>query len=113
MIRKFKIACVEYAVASARKVQPIPLPDYWQPIEDSCRQVINALNDIGDLTAARAGAGAYAAAAGAAAGAYAAIHAARAAAYDANAVDAARAAAHADLFEIFINIILSEYENKG
>ena len=164
VIRKFKIACVECAVASARKVQPIPLPDYWQPIEDSCRQVVNALNDIGDLTAARAGAYAaraaadvraaagaataaayaaraaadvraaagaaraaaaayaaaratatYAAAARAAAraGAYAAIHAASADADDAKAVDAAHAAAHADLFEIFINIILSEYENKG
>ena len=149
VIRKFKIACVEYAVASARKVQPIPLPDYWQPIEDSCRQVVNALNDIGDLTAAGAAAdaadaaraaadvraagaadvraagaataddaAARAATAGAAtAAAYAARAAAAAAAAAARAAAAyaadARAAARAALFEIFINIILSEYKNKG
>jgi hypothetical protein len=134
VVRKFRIACVEYAMVMARKVQPTPTPDYWQTVEDSCRQVIDALNGNGDLVAARAAAdaadaaaayaadaaAAYAAAAYAAdAAAYAAADAAAAAraayaaaAYAADAAAAARAAAEADLSEIFINIILSEYENK-
>ena len=157
VICKFRIACIEYAVASARKVQPTILPDYWQTIEDACQQVIDALNGNGDLdaayaatdaayaaadaaadaadaavNAARAAANAARAAAYAAYAAYAAANAARAAAYAADAAaraaaDAARAAAadaaayaandaraaaRADLSEIFINIILSEYENK-
>ena len=151
VMRKFHIACIEYALAKARKVQPTILPDYWQPVEDACRQVIDALNGNGDLAAASAAdaanaaadaaanaaavnaayaarAAAYAAraaaraayaAARAAAYAAAADAAARAAAYAAAAdaaraaaADAARASADADLSEIFINIILSEYENK-
>ena len=141
VIRKFKIACVEYAVASARKIQPTPTPDYWQVVEIACQQVIDALNGNGDLiaaaelAAARAAALAAArAAARAADAAYAADAAAYAAARAAYAADAARAAdaayaadaaarttvadaatraaAKVDLFEIFINIILSEYENK-
>jgi len=156
VICKFRIACIEYAVASARKVQPTILPDYWQTIEDACQQVIDALNGNGDLDAAYAATDAAYAAADAAAdaadaavnaaraaanaaraaayAAYAAANAARAAAYAADAAayaayaaanaaraaaDAAayaandaRAAARADLSEIFINIILSEYENK-
>jgi hypothetical protein len=132
VVRKFRVACVEYAMVMARKVQPTPTPDYWQTVEDSCRQVIDALNGNGDLVAARAAAdaavrAAYAAARAAAAyaAARAAYAAARAAAYAADAAAAraaayaaadaaaaARAAAEADLSEIFINIILSEYENK-
>ena len=113
VMRKFRIACVEYAMVMARKIQPTPTPDYWQTVEDSCRQVIDALNGNGDLDAARAAD----AAADAADAAYAAAYAARAAdAYAARstAAYAARttAAAKADLSEIFINIILSEYENK-
>ena len=113
VICKFRIACVEYAVHAARKAQPTN----WQPVEDACRQVIDALNGNGDLVAARAAADAARAAAARAA--YAAADAARAAAAADAAADAAAAAyyaayvaARADLFEIFINIILSEYENK-
>ena len=155
VMRKFHIACIEYALAKARKVQPTILPDYWQPVEDACRQVIDALNGNGDLAAASAAYAAAASAANAAADAAAnaaavnAAYAARAAAYAARAAaraayaaaraaayaaaadaaraaayaaaadaaraaaaDAARASADADLSEIFINIILSEYENK-
>jgi len=148
VMRKFHIACIEYALAKARKVQPTILPDYWQPVEDACRQVIDALNGNGDLAAASAANAAADAAANAAAAVNAA-YAARAAAYAARAAaraayaaaraaayaaaadaaraaayaaaadaaraaaaDAARASADADLSEIFINIILSEYENK-
>jgi len=150
VMRKFHIACIEYALAKARKVQPTILPDYWQPVEDACRQVIDALNGNGDLAAASAADAANAAADAAAnAAAVNAAYAARAAAYAARAAaraayaaaraaayaaaadaaraaayaaaadaaraaaaDAARASADADLSEIFINIILSEYENK-
>ena len=144
VMRKFRIACVEYALATARKVQPAILSDYWQPVEDACQQVIDALNGNGDLADACAAAASAAAAyaADAADAAYAAADAARAAAYAANAAraaaraaaasaayaaaadaaaraaanaaaaDAARASADADLSEIFINIILSEYKNK-
>ena len=135
VIRRFRIACVEYAMVAAGRIQPTPAPDYWLKVENSCQQVIDALNGTGDLAAAHAAAhaaasaaayaadaAAYAAArAAAAAGAYA--RAADAAAYGAAASDAARdaaradayayAAAREDLFETLIQIIFAEYENRG
>ena len=138
VIRRFRIACVEYAMVAAGRLQPTPAPDYWLKVENACQQVINALNGTGDLAAARAaayadaayaaGAAAYAAAAGAAAyaavdaAAYAAADAAGAtaraaayagAAYAYAAAAAAYAAAREDLFETLIQIIFEEYENRG
>ena len=120
VIRRFRIACVEYAMVAAGRIQPTPAPDYWLKVENSCQQVIDALNGTGDLAAAHAAAHAAASAA-AAAGAYA--RAADAAAYGAAASDAARdaaradayayAAAREDLFETLIQIIFAEYENRG
>jgi hypothetical protein len=131
VIRKFRIACVRYAQSAARAVQPVPMPDYWTQVDAACEQVIDALNGMGDLAAARA-ATAHAAAADDAAytaTAHAAAGAARAAARAATAATAhaaaraaagaaytaarAHAAASADLFEILIQIILAEYENRG
>ena len=133
VIRKFRIACVEYAMVAAGRLQPTPAPDYWLKVENSCQQVIDALNGTGDLAAAHAAASAAASAAAAAgasaaASAYAAARAASAraadaAAYGAAASDAARdaaradayayAAAREDLFETLIQIIFAEYENRG
>jgi len=97
VIRRFRIACVEYAMVAAGRLQPTPAPDYWLKVENSCQQVINALNGTGDLDAAYAAAGAARAAADAAGAARAAADAARAAARAARAAaDAARAAARAD-----------------
>ena len=127
VIRRFRIACVEYAMVAAGRLQPTPAPDYWLKVENSCQQVIDALNGTGDLAAAHAAARAAASAASAAsaaaraaarAAASAASAAARAAACDAAsaaaACDAARAAAaREDLFETLIQIIFAEYENRG
>ena len=127
VIRRFRIACVEYAMVAAGRLQPTPAPDYWLKVENSCQQVIDALNGTGDLAAAHAAARAAASAARAAsaaaraaarAAASAASAAARAAACDAAsaaaACDAARAAAaREDLFETLIQIIFAEYENRG
>ena len=141
VMRKFRIACIEYAMAMAKiKIVSTPIPDYWQTVEDACRQVIDALNGNGDLVTARAAAAAAAdAAARAAPAAPAAASAADTAYYaardaslalvpaherhsfttfrnpyptTAHAATNANTSADADLFEIFINIILSEYENK-
>ena len=137
VMRKFRIACIEYAMAAAEiKVVSIPIPDYWQTVKDACQQVIDALNGNGDLVDARAAA-AHAAGAAASTAAASVADTAYYAARDASlalvpapardsfttfrnpypttayaAVNANTAAAEADLFEIFINIILSEYENK-
>ena len=123
VIRKFRIACVEYAMVAAGRLQPTPAPDYWLKVENSCQQVIDALNGTGDLAAAHAAARAAAAAAASDAAAYAAAAAAAsdAAAYAAAyAYAAARAAARdaayaarEDLFETLIQIIFAEYENRG
>ena len=109
VIRKFRIACVEYAMVAAGRLQPTPAPDYWLKVENSCQQVIDALNGTGDLAAAHAAARAAAAAAASDAAAYAA---AAAAASDAAAYAAAYAARE-DLFETLIQIIFAEYENRG
>ena len=114
VIRRFRIACVEYAMVAAGRIQPTPAPDYWLKVENSCQQVIDALNGTGDLAAAHAAARAAAAAAASDAAAYAAAYgAARAAASDAAASAAAYGAAHEDLFETLIQIIFAEYENRG
>ena len=138
VIRRFRIACVEYAMVAAGRIQPTPAPDYWLKVENSCQQVIDALNGTGDLAAARAAAwhawiaathasaraaDAASASACAADAASAAARAADAAAYGAAASDAARdaaradayayAAAREDLFETLIQIIFAEYENRG
>ena len=126
VIRKFRIACVEYAMVAAGRLQPTPAPDYWLKVENSCQQVIDALNGTGDLAAAHAAARAAAAAAASDAAAYAAARAAAAAAasdaaaYAAAAAAASDAAAYAaayaareDLFETLIQIIFAEYENRG
>ena len=93
VIRKFRIACVEYAMVAAGRLQPTPAPDYWLKVENSCQQVIDALNGTGDLAAVLA---AYGAAAWDAwiAATHASARAADAAAYaaDAAAYAAARAA---------------------
>ena len=136
--RKFRIACVRYALSTAKKVQSDPLPGYWNQVESACKQVIDALNGTGDLGYAAAAAdaaayaardaayaardAAYAAAYAAARAAYAAARAAYVAAARAAYVAAAYvAAAYADayvaiiieLFDILIDIILEEYENKA
>jgi len=109
VIRRFRIACVEYAMVAAGRLQPTPAPDYWLKVENSCQQVIDALNGTGDVAAARDAArdaadAAYGAAYGAADAAYGAYGAAAA---------ARAAAAREDLFETLIQIIFEEYENRG
>jgi hypothetical protein len=107
VIRKFRIACVEYAMVAAAQLQPTPAPAYWLKVENSCQQVIDALNGY---AAAAADAAAYAAAyaVDAAAAAYAATYGA--AHMSSSGISAA---AHEDLFEILIQIIFAEYENRG
>ena len=113
VIRKFRIACVEYAMVAAGRLQPTPAPDYWLKVENSCQQVIDALTGTGDLAAAHAAARAAAAAAARDAAAYAAARAAAAAAASDAAAYAAAYAAREDLFETLIQIIFAEYENRG
>jgi len=107
VIRRFHIACVEYAMVAAGRLQPTPAPDYWLKVENSCQQVIDALNGTGDVAARAAAVAAYGAAYGAYGAARDAAGAARAAAY------AGAAAAREDLFETLIQIIFEEYENRG
>jgi len=118
VLREFLIASVDYAVAAATKVQPVPQHDYWAGVKSSCKRVTTLLKNDGtkaDLeSAARA---AYAAAraatyatyaaevaeaAGAAAGA-----AADAAAFAARA--AARAAAYEHIFDALISAMLATH----
>ena len=107
VIRKFRIACVEYAMVAAGRIQPTPAPDYWLKVENSCQQVIDALNGTGDLAAV------HAAASDAAWDAWIAATHASARAADAAAYAAAYGAAREDLFETLIQIIFAEYENRG
>jgi hypothetical protein len=138
--RKFKIACIRYAYRTAKTVQHSPSPLYWEKVMTACYNTINALQGIGDVTrcidgARRASDSAmYDKIYGGINGPidYAAQHsasnAASCAAFAASdditnaAYEAVNAAIHAgqatydtgqeDIIDIFVNIAMSEYENK-
>ncbi len=139
--RKFKIACIRYAFRAAKTVQYSPSPLYWAKVMTACYDTINALQGIGDVTrcidsAHEASKNAmynkmYLAGiirTEDQSAQHAASYAASCASFSASndIVNAAYAAVNAaiqagqatydtgqeDIIDIFVNIAMSEYENK-
>lgn len=49
VIRKFKIACIEYSINFVKDAQPIPIPNYWKQVEAASQLCIDALNGYANL----------------------------------------------------------------